>query len=582
MDRAALHVGHTLGLAYYATAPLLWPLTGAVAMKTFRAPAWCLVTFTVLLTACEGEEVAGPSHPALIIATASLPDGVVGASYSYTLSAQGGDGTHSWSFGSGTIPSGLTLASATGELAGVPDVGGVSVFGVRVSSGDGQSTQKELSFLASQEPSILTHPENVGVLSGVPAVFTVTAEGTDLDYQWRRNDVVIPGAISSSHAVGVPLAGDDGSVYSVVVSNSLGSVTSEEATLSVDTGPGLRPTSFANAKARNFGTIPVPVHWFARSLGDLFGTGGPDLFNATFVYDPGSQTPATAPAGAFEFLRWTGTQYVQENAAIRNGGGCVHPRKVLEADFNGDGRSDLYVACHGYDADPWPGEESYVVLSEGTANWASSPAPTGEVGYYHGATALDVDADGHIDVVAANVFGASDVVVFLNDGLGTFSAAPDLLPVFEGDAYYTIEAADVNGDGVTDLLAAGHDWEISQTVLLLGDGSGTFANSPRHVLPSVPGEGVVLDFAVLDADRDGVNELYLLRTGGGPAGPPRYDSITVQRILWPSLASTVLHTEPRTPGDALFWFVPYFDGGQYHLVPDASHPFIPTLDLVLD
>lgn len=33
----------------------------------------------------------------------------------------------------------------------------------------------------------------------------------------------------------------------------------------------------------------------------------------------------------------------------------VHPRDYIAADFNGDGKEDLFVADHGTDVSPFPG-----------------------------------------------------------------------------------------------------------------------------------------------------------------------------------------------------------------------------------
>ena len=40
-----------------------------------------------------------------------------------------------------------------------------------------------------------------------------------------------------------------------------------------------------------------------------------------------------------------------------------HPRQVLVADFNGDGISDIFIADHGFDADPFPGYQNTLVLT---------------------------------------------------------------------------------------------------------------------------------------------------------------------------------------------------------------------------
>jgi sugar lactone lactonase YvrE len=72
---------------------------------------------------------------------------------------------------------------------------------------------------------------SITVNSGQPATFTVTAAGAS-GYQWLNNGTVISGATSSSYTVTGATSADDGS-YTVVVSNSGGSVTSAAATLRV-------------------------------------------------------------------------------------------------------------------------------------------------------------------------------------------------------------------------------------------------------------------------------------------------------------------------------------------------------------
>lgn len=60
----------------------------------------------------------------LTITTTSLPNGVAGTAYSQTLTSINGTPPLSWSVLSGTLPTGLTLASGTGALSGTPTVSG--------------------------------------------------------------------------------------------------------------------------------------------------------------------------------------------------------------------------------------------------------------------------------------------------------------------------------------------------------------------------------------------------------------------------------------------------------------------------
>ncbi len=69
--------------------------------------------------------------PSLAVATTSLPNGTVGASYSATLQAAGGTPPYSWTLTSGSLPSGLTL-SISGVIAGTPTSAQTYTFTVQV------------------------------------------------------------------------------------------------------------------------------------------------------------------------------------------------------------------------------------------------------------------------------------------------------------------------------------------------------------------------------------------------------------------------------------------------------------------
>lgn len=82
-------------------------------------------------------------------------------------------------------------------------------------------------------PSILKQPQSANVAQGAKATFTVEAIGTKpLNYQWQRGGVDIPGATSATLTVNNAGASNFG-IYTVVVSNEEGSVTSANANLSV-------------------------------------------------------------------------------------------------------------------------------------------------------------------------------------------------------------------------------------------------------------------------------------------------------------------------------------------------------------
>src|SRR5262249_44608317 len=82
-------------------------------------------------------------------------------------------------------------------------------------------------------PIIITQPQSLTVNPGQDAAFSVTALGTaPLSYQWQFNSNTIPGATANSFTRTNAQSADAGA-YSVVITNSGGSVTSSIATLMI-------------------------------------------------------------------------------------------------------------------------------------------------------------------------------------------------------------------------------------------------------------------------------------------------------------------------------------------------------------
>lgn len=73
-------------------------------------------------------DCAGGGCSTITLSPSTLPDGVVGTAYSQTVSASGGTAPYTYSVTSGTLPTGLTLNSASGEISGTPASGGTFNF----------------------------------------------------------------------------------------------------------------------------------------------------------------------------------------------------------------------------------------------------------------------------------------------------------------------------------------------------------------------------------------------------------------------------------------------------------------------
>ena len=90
-------------------------------------------------------------------------------------------------------------------------------------------------------PTISTQPSNVSIYSTETATFNVSANGTaPLSYQWRKGGINILGATSSSYTTPATTTADNNSEFSVVVTNSAGSVASANAVLKItEANPGI-------------------------------------------------------------------------------------------------------------------------------------------------------------------------------------------------------------------------------------------------------------------------------------------------------------------------------------------------------
>ena len=122
-------------------------------------------------------------------------------------------------------------------------------------------------------PSITTQPVDTTVTVGQTAKFTVTATGTKpLSYQWTKNGVNITGATNPSYTTPPTTLADNGSLFAATVTNSVGSVTSNNATLTVNPAPAR-----SAAIIKTYGRLVIPstgIYWGAQDTNDSFT--GPD------------------------------------------------------------------------------------------------------------------------------------------------------------------------------------------------------------------------------------------------------------------------------------------------------------------
>ena len=90
---------------------------------------------------------------------------------------------------------------------------------------------------AAVAPSITVQPADQRVVVGQTATFSVTANGSaPLNYQWQKGTTPIAGATAASYTTPATSLPDSGATFQVVISNSVSSVTSSSAMLTVAAG----------------------------------------------------------------------------------------------------------------------------------------------------------------------------------------------------------------------------------------------------------------------------------------------------------------------------------------------------------
>lgn len=180
----------------------------------------------------------------------------------------------------GPLPSGVTFNTATGILSGTPAVGSLASYPIMFTAANGVGTNATQSFTLAVDsvPAITTEPANQTVAVGQAATFMVAGTGSaPLTYQWQMNGVDIGGATSSAYTTPVTTVNDNGTSFTVIVSNPVGTINSTVATLTVNTPPTITvspanqtvavgETATFTVSASATGTLPLSYQWSINNV----------------------------------------------------------------------------------------------------------------------------------------------------------------------------------------------------------------------------------------------------------------------------------------------------------------------------
>jgi hypothetical protein len=227
---------------------------------------------------------------------------------------------------------------------------------------------------------------------------------------------------------------------------------------------------------------------------------------------------------------------VSETAFAR---GYVHPREVVTADFNNDGILDAFIAAHGYDTDPFPGEPNGLILSTGTGTLIDASGLLPALSdFTHSAAATDVDGDGFADIYVGNIWGRDNVkpYLLLNQG-GTAFQKVDLDPaIFDwnqaspgaNNKYTSAQFADLDGDGQEELIL-GMD-AYSRSLILRFDAAANDFVLERELPDAVFGAAsITIDVQAGDINGDGLPDIVMSQTSAEPFYTGRAIQLLVQK-----------------------------------------------------
>ena len=321
----------------------------STAAATYDAPASVPSALMVTVTATSVYKSSVSSsatvnvNPLPAITTASLPDAIVGASYSATLQASGGTGSLSWKIASGGLPSGLSLDSATGAISGQPASAGTFSFTVEVTDSGPTpvSVTKALTLIVTN-PLIVTTTLLSGGSVGVPYSATLQASGGVGSYSWSITSGGLPGGLSLNSSTGVisgtPTTSNKWNFTVQVTDSSTPAPQTATQSLSISIEPamlisttalpdGTVSVNYSATLEQQYGTLPLS--WsLASGSGNL--PGGLSLDPGTGVI---SGTPTTA--GTYNFTVMVTDSSVPAQTATQSLSITINPSGAGNTELSG-------------------------------------------------------------------------------------------------------------------------------------------------------------------------------------------------------------------------------------------------------
>ena len=192
----------------------------------------------------------------------------------------------------------------------------------------------------------------------------------------------------------------------------------------------------------------------------------------------------------------------------------------------------MYIAAHGWDAEPFPGEQNRLYLSRPGGGWRDATDELPQLSdFSHSAAIGDIRGLGTPDILVGNIWGGDHILPYLllNNGDETFSLDRSNLPVGPDETlnfrsrtlvFTGTVLTELDGDGLPELIALGEGHEglfgIEAVSFVFWNRAGAFSEQHKIPLPSpevfAQHGHIDLDAAALDADGDGLLDLVIVGT----------------------------------------------------------------------
>ncbi|NDA46924.1 MAG: VCBS repeat-containing protein, partial [Alphaproteobacteria bacterium] len=216
--------------------------------------------------------------------------------------------------------------------------------------------------------------------------------------------------------------------------------------------------------------------------------------------------------------------------------------KPIVADFNNDGKSDIYVVVYGIHSPDGTGGYDQVWLATDSGQMKVASV-SNILARKHGVSIGDINQDGYLDVVLdtvdSKITNPTADLIMINDGKGNFSDNQNLLPLSQrtGSQDRLTHTAslliDLTGDGAPELVLGTWEGGVQKlgakpnysppSEILINDGHGNYSNSSPILLPQSPIDPEsVMDIDSIDINNDGLNDLILDITRGGNGTTGQY------------------------------------------------------------